>query len=328
MKECDASITSSMTAAPPEAAGGPAFEDVRALGPIDWARWTAAAERLGAVLPANPDRDRRIHHLYLPILFACLAWLTRAQRRPLVVGVQAPQGAGKTTLVAHVVDLLAAFAVRAAAVSIDDFYLTRDQQVALAAAHRDNPYLEHRGYPGTHDIELGVTTIAALRALESGSRSQMARIPVYDKSRHGGRGDRLPESDWRIVQGPLDIVFVEGWMLGYSPVAESALPDRRLAPCNAALHAYARWHDAIDAWVVLRAIDATSVLRWRVQAEEAMRAAGRPGLDRAAIEDYIRRFLPAYQLYGGAPPHVPRDRQLEIWIDDARRAAKTLTLHR
>ena len=32
-----------------------------------------------------------------------------------------------------------------------------------------------------------------------------------------------------------------------------------------------------------------------------MRASGRPALDRAAIEDYIRRFLPAYATYGGAP---------------------------
>ena len=303
------------------AENGPAFAAVSALGSIDWGRWREAADHLTAALPPHPDRQRRIHHLYLPVLFACLAWLDRLAGRPLVVGVQAPQGAGKTTLVTHLVDLLATLGIRAASVSIDDFYLTRARQLALAAEHPDNPYLEHRGYPGTHDIALGTGTIASLRRLTDGPGSEV-RVPVYDKSRHGGRGDRAPESEWRVVRAPLDLVFVEGWMLGYSPVPDASLPDGRLAPSNQALAAYSQWHDQIDVWVVLRAIDPASVLRWRVQAEEAMRASGRPALDRAAIEDYIRRFLPAYAAWGGAPAGVPPDRQLTLWLDEARRAVK------
>jgi D-glycerate 3-kinase len=304
------------------AAGGPVFAAVAALAPIDWARWRAAAAPLEAALPPHPDRDRRIHQLYLPVLFACLAWLERVPRRPVIVGVQAPQGAGKTTLVTHLVELLAGLDRAAVSVSVDDFYLTRAEQLAVAAAHPGNPYLEHRGYPGTHDVALGAATIASLRALGRQASGRQARVPVYDKSRHGGRGDRLPASEWRVVGAPLDVVFVEGWMLGFTPVAGAALPDPMLAEPNRALAAYARWDEQIDVWVVLRAIDPTSVLRWRVQAEEAMRAAGRPGLDRAAIEDYIRRFLPAYRIWGGAPAGVPRDRQLTIWLDESRRAKK------
>lgn len=40
-------------------------------------------------------------------------------------------------------------------------------------------------------------------------------IPRYDKSAYGGKGDRAPKDQWQKVQGPLDLVIVEGWMLGF-----------------------------------------------------------------------------------------------------------------
>src|SRR5690606_37512901 len=128
----------------------------------------------------------------------------------------------KTTLVTHLLRRLSERGLRGAGVSIDDFYLTRAEQVALADEHPGNLYLEHRGYPGTYDIALGTHTLQALTGIAAGSS---VRVPVYDKSAHGGRGDRAPESDWRLVDGPLDVVIVEGWILGFTPVDESALPD-------------------------------------------------------------------------------------------------------
>jgi D-glycerate 3-kinase len=306
------------------ARAGPAFGDVERLGPIDWTAWSAAAARLSAELAGAADLPRRIHHLYVPVLFFCAAQARLTRGRPCLIGIQAPQGAGKTTLVRYLLDLLPSLGLRGAGVSIDDFYLTRDEQLRLAAAHPGNPYLEHRGYPGTHDIGLGEATLAALRGL-AGSDSAAAagaRVPVYDKSAHGGRGDRAPATAWRDVTGPLDIVFVEGWMLGFSPLPEAALADPALVAPNRALASYDRWHRLLDAFVVLRATDPRFVLRWRVEAEEAMRASGRPALDRAAIEDYIRRFLPAYATYGGAPPHIPPDRQITVWLDEQRRVTK------
>jgi D-glycerate 3-kinase len=297
------------------AEAGPAFAAVTALGPIDWIAWQRAATRLEADLDDAPDLAARIHHLCLPVLFFGLA-RRRALRdaRPLMVGLQAPQGAGKTTLVGHLERCLADVGVRATSVSIDDFYLTRDEQVALAAAHPGNPYLEHRGYPGTHDVGLGEATLARLGSIGAG---QSIRLPVFDKSRHGGRGDRLPKSEWRSVTGALDIVFVEGWMLGFMPVSREDLHDPWLVPPNEALADYVRWHRRLDTFVRLRAVDPAFVLRWRVEAEEAMRASGRPALDRAAIEDYISRFLPAYRTWGEGPPAVPGT--LEIRIDAMRR---------
>ncbi|MBP8274547.1 MAG: hypothetical protein KAY59_08955 [Acidobacteria bacterium] len=249
--------------------------------------------------------------LYAEVLAFCRAQLARHTRRPLIVGIQGPQGAGKTTLTRALLDALPALGLTGAAVSIDDFYMTRAGQLEVAAAHPGNPYLEHRGYPGTHDIALGEQTLAA--ASQGG-----LTIPVYDKSAHGGRGDRAPEAEWRHVAEPIDVVFVEGWMLGFEPVPEASLADPNLIAPNRALAAYARWYRYIDAWVVLRAVDPTYVLTWRVEAEERMKAAGKPGLSRADIEDYIRRFLPAYQTWGGAPTTAARDRTLEVTVDLAR----------
>jgi D-glycerate 3-kinase len=300
------------------ASSGPAFDQLARMGPIDWPAWRAAASRLALDLAGAPELERRIQHLYLPVLFFSAAVARSSGTRPRLVGIQAPQGGGKTTLVAHLLALLPTIGLRGAGVSIDDFYLTRAEQLRVAAAHPGNRYLEHRGYPGTHDLELGERTLKALQGSSHRAPRAALRVPVYDKSLHGGRGDRAPEAEWRDIAGPLDVVFVEGWMLGFTPVPEAALDDPHLVVPNRALAAYDRWHRQLDAFVVLRATDPSFVLRWRVDAEAAMAAAGRPGLDRAAIEDYARRFLPAYATYGGAPSSVPAERRLEIWLDRAR----------
>ncbi len=244
--------------------------------------------------------DARFAPLHRPVHDFLFAQLATTSRRPLVVGLQAPQGAGKTTLVTHFLNALPALGIRGAGVSVDDFYLRRADQVRLAEANPGNPYLEHRGYPGTHDVALGETT---LRRLLSLGEAESMTVPVYDKSAHGGRGDRAPEELWRTVTGPLDVVVLEGWMLGFAPVAEAALPDPLMAAPNNALADYIRWTNLVDVWVVLHAQDPDYVLTWRVEAEEAMKAAGKPGLSREAITDYVRRFLPAYRTY--ATGHIP-----------------------
>jgi len=101
-------------------------------------------------------------------------------------------------------------------------------------------------------------------------------------------------------------------------VPPAALSDPDLAAPNRALAAYERWYRQIDAWVILRALDPHYVLTWRVEAEERMKASGQPGLSRAEIEDYVRRFLPAYATWGGAPGWVASDRRIELALDLSR----------
>lgn len=257
--------------------------------------------------------DPQFAPLHQPVHDHVFAQVAASAKRPLVLGLQAPQGAGKTTLVTHLLRRLEERGVRAAGVSIDDFYLTRAEQLALAASHPGNPYLEHRGYPGTHDIGLGTRTLHSLRHLRSAATVQ---VPVYDKSAHGGRGDRALEATWRTVEGPLDVIVVEGWMLGFTAVAETSLPDPLMTAPNRALARYAQWYALIDQWIVLRAAEPEFVLEWRVEAEEKMKAAGKPGLSREAIEDYVRRFLPAYRTYAnGLAAHRAPDLTLTLGLD-------------
>jgi D-glycerate 3-kinase len=220
-----------------------------------------------------------------------------ATTRPFVVGLSGPQGCGKSTVAMAVVTSLSRVGLRATAVSIDDFYLTRDEQRALAVRHAGNRYLEHRGYPGTHDVGLGARTIDALASLGPGV--EMA-VPTYDKSAHAGRGDRAHESRWRRVVGPLDVVLVEGWMLGFSPVHPATLEPELRAP-NDFLGDYSQWTARLDALIVLEAPSLDAIVAWRIDAERARRERGEPALSDTDARDYIERFLPAYRAWSAAP---------------------------
>lgn len=233
---------------------------------------------------------------YAPIAEWCLAqWRdARAEinRATLLIGINGPQGCGKSTLAEALADALGKAGVRALALSIDDLYSTRAEQVAVSAAFPGDRLLEHRGYPGTHDVELGVAVLDALR------QGRPVDLPAYDKSAFGGRGDRVPRERWRHCDEPFDIVLFEGWMLGFEPLAAHELGGRSaLAAPNALLAAYAEWNQRLDAMIVLHTRRLQDVVAWRLDAERARRSRGEGALSDSATRDYIRRFLPAYRAW-------------------------------
>ncbi|GJP33782.1 hypothetical protein CLOM_g18293 [Closterium sp. NIES-68] len=97
-------------------------------------------------------------------------------------------------------------------------------------------------------------------------------------SAFSGRGDRSPPSQWPAVQGPVDVVLFEGWMLGFQPVHHDAAAavDPQLEEVNVRLAEYSAWHDLVDAWVIIQVADVDWVFEWRLQAEVAMRATASP----------------------------------------------------
>jgi D-glycerate 3-kinase len=215
---------------------------------------------------------------------------------PLFIGLQGPQGCGKTTACnVAAARLQKEHNLRGTAISIDDFYLTHTEQVMLARRHRQNPYLQQRGYPGTHDIGLGAQTLANLTAINSSQ--QPVKIPRYDKSAHGGEGDRLPQGDWPIVMPPLDFVILEGWCLGFTPVTESLMHDKHLPEVNRLLRPYGEWYAFFDAFIQLKVSDIRFAIDWRIEAEKKMRAQGKAGMSDERIRAYIEGFMPAYELY-------------------------------
>lgn len=77
----------------------------------------------------------RIFQYYLPVFFWCWdqvkAQKQSGNKKPVVIGMQAVQGCGKTTLVEQLQELFTHVGLQAASISIDDFYLTHAGQQQL-----------------------------------------------------------------------------------------------------------------------------------------------------------------------------------------------------
>ena len=83
-------------------------------------------------------------------------------------------------------------------------------------------------------------------------------VPRYDKSAFSGRGDRADPSTWPKVPGPLDLVFFEGWMLGFKPVGVQAAAgvEEALGEVDRQLGGYQEaWDSLVDSWLVIRIAD-------------------------------------------------------------------------
>jgi len=206
--------------------------------------------------------------------------------------------------------------------SIDDLYLSHEALVSLAAAHPQNILWQGRGQPGTHDIDLGVQTLSALKAGD-----HRVRLPQFDKSLFAGEGDRLPLDDDRVVvveQPPLlDIVILEGWCVGFHPISEEALLSRwdvwtlerkklelrgedlgtldDVKAINHILKDYLRLWTFFNVFVQLKPnppqSDALSqyhvVYKWRLEQEHNMKARnGGRGMSDAAVKSSVLTHLP------------------------------------
>jgi D-glycerate 3-kinase len=212
--------------------------------------------------------------------------------------------------------------VTAVTLSMDDFYLTYDEQTALSETHAGNEMLRYRGNAGTHDLRLGSSALDSLaRINDFDGETSTFLAPRYDKIARDGRGDRKPQSEWEKVSAPLDVVLLEGWMLGFEPIevdrAQSINPD--LVAVNERLKEYkpAIWGpDRVTWWIIFKVDDPTWVYDWRLEAER--RANG--GLDDSQVKDFVDRFMPAYEaylpeLYAKPPPEslvVVVDRHREV----------------
>lgn len=205
-----------------------------------------------------------------------------------VAGICGAQGSGKSTLAAE----LAARFERSAVLSLDDLYRTKAEREALAA--EVHPLLRTRGVPGTHDVALGLDTIAALE------RGEAAALPRFDKA----VDDRVPSSDWPLAPADTRLLILEGWCLGSRPQDDAALaePVNRLEReedaggawrrhANDALAGdYQRLFARIDLLVLLAAPDFDCVLGWRRQQEEDLRRRTGTGMSNAELGRFVAHY--------------------------------------
>lgn len=266
--------------------------------------------------------------LWLPLALT-LKQARASLQRPLIQGILGGQGTGKTTLSLILGHILEVMGYRSLGFSIDDLYKTYADRQHL---RQTDPRLRWRGPPGTHDVDLGMAVIDQLRQAQP---NEVVAIPRFDKSLHGGEGDRV---DPELVQG-VDIVLFEGWFLGVRPLAAADLdarliqppdPLRTAADCqfardmNRQLATYLPLWDRLDRLMILYPQDYRISKVWRQQAEHRMQAQGKPGMDDAQIEEFVEYFWQALHPDLFIAP-LKRDRQhtqlvVEINLDRTPRA--------
>ncbi|KAL8960745.1 MAG: hypothetical protein Q9193_002602 [Seirophora villosa] len=240
---------------------------------------------------------------------------------PFFLGINGVQGIGKTSLVSAIADLLeeAPYHLHTVVLSIDDFYLAHQDQLKLATTQRNNPLVQHRGQPSTHDLDLAASVLSSFRA---GSEVQ---IPIYDKSAFNGQGDRVPKDKWVKVSGghdrSIDLVILEGWCLGFR-----ALSDANLAACwkqavktrednqeyrgrlgynrledlrfvNEALREYDVITNQLDALIHLDAEDPQYVYEWRLEQEASLRRSKGSGMTDQEVVNFVNGYYPSYELF-------------------------------
>jgi D-glycerate 3-kinase len=225
-----------------------------------------------------------------------------AHNGPYVIGISGCQGSGKSTLAALLVLLMnQMLGLRCINLSIDDFYLTHAERQALASSV--HPLLATRGVPGTHDMDLAINTINALK-----TPGEVA-VPRFDKA----VDDREPQAQWPIVQAPMDVIVLEGWCLAIEAQPEESLiqavneleanedPDsswRRYV--NTAMQdRYQTFNNLIDYLVMLKAPDFEKVYQWRQSQEEKLAEKfhrnGSVDSHQIMIPTELKRFIQHYE---------------------------------
>ena len=212
--------------------------------------------------------------------------------RTVVLGLCGAQGSGKSTVAAATVALIQARGLTAVTLSLDDFYLSREARGWLA--RKVHPLMAVRGPPGTHDVAL------ACGVLDHLARPGSTPLPGFDKA----TDERRPQSAWPQVQGPIDVVILEGWCVGARPQPKAQLippinelehledpdgrwrryVDRQLAQPYQALFA------RLDALVLLAAPGFEVVRDWRTEQEHKLRARTGGGMDDAAVARFVEHY--------------------------------------
>ncbi|KAF7956821.1 hypothetical protein EAE96_004147 [Botrytis aclada] len=268
-------------------------------------------------LAPPPIIDDKTPHI-LPFI---LHYLTLHQKthptRPFIIGLNGIQGAGKTTLVNTLYEILTReHGLETLVLSIDDLYLTRADQEKLARENGGNKLVQFRGEPGTHDISLARTLFTSLLQ----SPPTRTAIPSYDKSLHSGLGDRSPTP--RIVndpsqkQSPIQIILFEGWCVGFrslpppsitllhknsfslsSPTTLRDHPLSSLLFINRKLKDYDILTDTFDVFIHIDALDTQYVYAWRQEQEAALRREKGTGMTEEQVKIFVDGYYPAYELY-------------------------------
>lgn len=237
---------------------------------------------------------------FLPFIEELRAAIHEQEQSPFLLGINGAQGTGKSTLAKLIVESLNGSGLHALSLSIDDFYLGKEERLKLAA--RKHPLLATRGVPGTHDTTLLGVTLEQLKCLDGASA---VAIPRFDKA----SDDRVPEAQFTFQEDQLDLVILEGWFVGSTAEAEQSLESplnaleenedpqgewRRFV--NSSLHSdYQPLFQSLHQLVMLRAPSFEQVYEWRGLQEEKLAQKSGPSATGIMNSEQLHRFIQHYE---------------------------------
>lgn len=206
---------------------------------------------------------------------------TLPTKGPVLLAIAGGQGCGKSTLAKLLVQKWQAQGHAAAAVSLDDYYLTKAKRQQLAK--HIHPALAQRGLPGSHDWRQLQQDLLAFQ------RGEPVAWAQFDKA-----------IDDRIATKPATIIshlVVEGWCLGLPPVAPSfrqqqpsGLPRVVEQYADAALADYQALFAKLTPLIYLQAPDWTQICQWRWQQEQQLVASRGVGMTQAQCDKFMELF--------------------------------------
>jgi D-glycerate 3-kinase len=149
------------------------------------------------------NKDKMLKSFLIPVSF----WIAKKadNKKPYFVGLAGGQGTGKTTISSIIKIILEKyFKLKVFKISIDDFYKTRKERIALSK--KVHPMLLTRGVPGTHDISMMLDFFKKSKA----KKFNKLKLPNFNKA----IDDRFPKNKWNTINKRPDVIIFEGWCVG------------------------------------------------------------------------------------------------------------------
>ena len=149
------------------------------------------------------NKQGMIKNYLIPICF----WIAKKEdnKKPYFVGLAGGQGTGKTTISSIIKIILEKyFKLKVFKISIDDFYKTRKERIALSK--KVHPMLLTRGVPGTHDINMMLDFFKKSKS----KKFKKMKLPNFNKA----IDDRFPTNKWNKINKRPDVIIFEGWCVG------------------------------------------------------------------------------------------------------------------
>ncbi len=219
------------------------------------------------------NKEGMVKNFLIPICF----WIAKKtdNKKPYFVGLAGGQGTGKTTISSIIKIILEKyFKLKVFKISIDDFYKTRKERIALSK--KVHPMLLTRGVPGTHDISMMLNFFKKSKA----KKFKNMKLPNFNKA----IDDRFPKNKWKTINKRPDVIIFEGWCVGARAETDKTLKksinsmekanDHKLVwrkYVNQQLKTkYKKLYSQLNCMIYLKAKNFSLLQKWRLKQEHKL----------------------------------------------------------